>query len=140
MPEQFDRALAPVGREHTGAAELEEHAVAMPRQQRRDVVLAGAVEAAAAFRNVLTQQPVGADDDRLAGGAAGGVIDDDQMIADRVEHIDVALREHFAGVRHGAHFFVEHAIAKFLRAAHVGGGARQPNLERAEPPQGPGGL
>ena len=42
---------------------------------------------------------------------------------------------HFAGIRHRTHFFVEHAIAKFLRAAHVGGGARQPDLERAEPPE-----
>ena len=140
VPQELDRALRAVSRQNTGAAELEKPAFAVAREQRSDIVFAGAVEAAAALGDLLAQQPVGTDHDRLAGGSVGGVIDDDQMIADRVVGIDVALRDHLAGIRHSAHFFVEHAIAKFLRAAHVGGGARQPNLERAEPPQGAGGL
>src|SRR5262245_63607833 len=55
VPEQFDRALGAVGRQNTGAAELQKLAFAMTRQERRDVEFAGAVKAATALSDLLAQ-------------------------------------------------------------------------------------
>ena len=46
VPQQLDGALVAIGRQHAGAAELEEVRSAMAREQAADVEFAGAVEAA----------------------------------------------------------------------------------------------
>ena len=135
MPQQFDRALVAIGRQHAGAAEFEELQIAVARDQRADVEFAGGVEAAIFLRQRLAQQPIGADHRRPVDGlpVAGGMIEHQQMVADRVIGIDVAAREQPARIGDGGALLVENAIAQLLRLAHFGGGLRQPHLQRAEP-------
>src|SRR5437762_3975845 len=94
MPQQLDRALVAVRRQHAGAAELEEAELTMALDQAADVELALGVEAAVAVGGVLAEQAVGADYRGLALERAGavarqfrGVVDDQQVIADIVERI-----------------------------------------------------
>jgi hypothetical protein len=107
----------------------------MARQQRGDVELGRAVEAGVALRHVLAQQPTGADHARTAEPVRRRMIDHQQVIAQRIVGIDVAPRQECGGMRDSRHLLVEHVEAQPLGAAHVGGAARQPHLERAEPSQ-----
>ena len=134
MPQQLDRALVAVGRQHAGAAELEELQIGVARDQPADVEFARRVEAAIFLRQRLAQQPIGADHRRPVGvlAVAGGMIEHQQVVADRVIGIDVAAREQPARIGDGGTLLVENAIAQFLRLAHLGGGLRQPHFERAE--------
>ena len=134
VPQQLDRALVAVGRQHAGAAELEELQVAVARDQPADVEFARGVEAAMLLGQRLAQQPIGADHRRPVARmpVARGMIEHQQVIADRVIGIDVAPREQPAGIGNGRAFLIEHAVAQFLRLAHFGGGLRQPHFERAE--------
>ncbi len=132
VPQQLDRALVAIGRQHAGAAELQEFQAGVACDQGGDVEFAGAVEAAVPLRHVLTQQAVSADHRRLARRARRGVVDDEQMIAHRIERVDVAARQHRGRVRRRRHLAVEDLEAQPLRAPHVGRGPRETHLERAE--------
>ncbi len=57
------------------------------------------------------------------------------MIADRIESIDVALHYAVHGSGRSGHLLVKHLVAQPLRTAYVDSAARQPDLERTEPPQ-----
>ena len=137
VPQQLDRALVAVGRQHAGTAELEELQIAVARDQSADVEFARAVEVAILLRHGLPQQPIGADHRRAVGvlAVARGMIEHQEVIADRVIGIDVAAREQPARIGDGGTLLVENAIAQFLRLPHLGGGLRQPHLQRAEPAQ-----
>ena len=86
------------------------------------------------FRHVLAQQAVSADHRLLAADRRfGGMIDHQQMIANLVERILVAARQHRRGIRNGGAVLVEHAITQLLGALHVAFLLRKPHLESAEP-------
>src|ERR1700730_15953864 len=55
------------------------------------------------------------------------------MIADGIEVIDVALRDHSAGVRCRAHLLVEYSVTQLLCPAHLGCEASQAYFEGSEP-------
>ena len=59
-------ALAAIGGRDAGAAELEQPLAGMTRDERSDVEFAGAVEAEVRLRDVVAQQPIGADYRRRA--------------------------------------------------------------------------
>ena len=56
LPEQLERALVAIGLEHAGAAKLDELAVGLGPEQRRDVVFALRVEAVIEIGHILAQQ------------------------------------------------------------------------------------
>ena len=100
----------------------------MTRDQRRDVEFAGRVKAAIILGELLAQQPVGADHDRLASAQdvlGRAVIEHQQVVADRVEGVDVAAGEQPAGIGERRAFLVEHAVAQLLGLPHFGGGLRR---------------
>ena len=148
VPQQLDGALVAVGREHAGAPELEELHVLVAGDEAGDVEFAGGVEAAKVLCQRLTQQTIGADDRRPAGLAlARVVVDHQQVVADRVIGVDVAAGKHPARIGDGRTFLIEDAIAQLLRLPYLGGGLRQPYLQRTHPaealrrpqrPRGPG--
>ena len=106
----------------------------MALEQSVDLEFRRGVEAAMTLGDLLRKQTIGADDVRAAFlSVSGRVIDDQQMIADRIEGIDVAAGETRFGVRDRGAFLVEDAIAKPLRAAHFRRVAREPHFQRAEP-------
>jgi hypothetical protein len=108
----------------------------MTIDQAADIELVLGIEAAMVLRDILTQQPVGADHRLLAAHRwFGGVVDHQQMIADLVERILVALRQQGRGVGDRAAVLVEYAVTQFLRALDVAFFLRQPHFERAEPAQ-----
>ncbi len=136
VPQQFDRALVAVGRQHAGAAELEELQIAVARDQRADVEFAGGVEAAILLRQRLAQQPIGADHRRSVGGlpVAGGMIEHQQVIADRVIGIDVAAREQPARIGDG-----RHPLGRKRDSAASAPGALRRRSAPAAPPASRGG-
>ncbi len=88
------------------------------------------------FRHILAQQAVSADHRLLAADRwLGRVIDYQEMIANLVERILVAARQHRRGIRNGGAVLVEHAITQLLGALHVAFLLRKPHLESAEPPK-----
>ncbi len=137
MPQQFDGALVAIGRQHAGAAELEEVAGRGAASiSGADVEFAGGVEAAIFLGELLAQQAIGADHCRLAVRTSlAVVVEHQQVVADRVECIDVAAREQPAGIGQRRTFLIENAVAQLLRLAHFGGGLRQPHFERADAAQ-----
>jgi hypothetical protein len=90
-----------------------------------------------ALRHFPSQQTVGADNRRRAPEPTRGsrMIEHQQMVADRVEGIDVAARQKIHASRHRRHFLVENLVAQPLRAPHVDRPAREPHLERTHAPQ-----
>ena len=86
-PEQLDRPLRAVGREHAGAAELEEAPARMGLDERPDVELAGRVEAALPLGHLLAEEAIGSDDRRGAAGRprAGAMVEDEEMVAICIE-------------------------------------------------------
>jgi hypothetical protein len=70
----------------------------MARNQSADVEFVRAIESAVRFRHFLPQQPISADHSRRATQTPRlrRVIDDQQMIAERIERIDIAAREFVA--------------------------------------------
>ena len=64
---------------------------------------------------------------------ARGMIEHQQVVAERVIGVDVAAREQAARIGDCRTLLVENAVAQFLRLAHLGGGLRQADLQRAEP-------
>ena len=90
VPQQFDGALVAVGRQHTGTADFQEAQSAVALEQRADIVLADAVKTAVLRRHLLAQQPIGANHRGTARAVASGVVDHQEMVADRIEGIDIA--------------------------------------------------
>ncbi len=95
-----------------------------------------------AVGGVLAEQPIGADHGRLSLERAraferlfGSVIDDEQMVANLVERILVAARQHGPRVGDCGAVPVEHVVAQPLGPLDVLLGAREANLERAEASQ-----
>src|ERR1700677_1434669 len=77
-PQKLDHPLRTIFRMNAGAAEFQKSLARVTGEQRRDIELALAVEAAMFRRDLAAQQPVGADNLWLhpAEGIAGGEIDD----------------------------------------------------------------
>ena len=132
MPQQLDGALVAIGREHAGAAELEEAALGVARDQRVDVELAGGVEAGLAVGDLLAEQPIGADHRRRLAQPRCGMVDHEEVIAHRIEGVDVAPRQKRRGIRHRRHLAIEDLVAQLLRAADFLGVAREADFERAD--------
>ncbi|EPJ39382.1 putative protein TPRXL [Streptomyces afghaniensis 772] len=106
--EADDRAVAVVG-VHAGAADLDE--LGPDRGEGAQVELALGVQASGDRRALRRQQPVGADD------LAGRLLTDEQVVAVRVERVDVqpGLR---AG-QQGAQLPGEDVVPQPLRGTHV---------------------
>ena len=134
-PQQLDRALAAILLEHAGASELQKAQARMTREQRREIIFAGRIEAALLLRDIAAQQAIGADHLRLhlAEAVARGVIDDDEMIAEFVEAIGVAARDRGLGVGDRAALAEEDFEAQALRLADFLLAGSEPHLERSEP-------
>ena len=107
----------------------------MPRDQRVDVELAGGVEAGLAVGDLLAEQPIGADHRRRFAQPRRGMVDHEQVIAHRIEGVDVAPRQERRGVRHRRHLAIEDLVAQLLRAADFLGVAREADLERTDTPE-----
>ena len=91
----------------------------------------------------LPQQAIGADHARARKPEHDPrpiVIDDVQVIADRVESIDVAPRNQGRGGGDRRHFLVEDVVAKPLGAAHFMCFPRDLNFERAAAAEGLGKI
>ena len=61
------------------------------------------------------------------------MVDHQEVVADRIEQIDVAPRQIGGGVGDRRHFLVEHVEAQLLGAADFRRGAGEPHFKRAEP-------
>ena len=107
----------------------------MARNQSADVEFVRAIESAVRFRHFLPQQPISTDHGRRAPQPPDlrRMIDDQQMIAQRIESIDVAPRKLRRRICNRAAFLVENPIAQLLRLPNLGGFLRKPHFERAEP-------
>src|SRR6202012_4922207 len=116
-PQKLESALRPIGREHAGAAELEEPLAAVPRHERRDAVFQRAVEAVRRLGTILPQQTICADDFRfrLAEATDRRMIDDEQMIAGSIEGTNIAPDQRGGAIGSRAAFFVKHLVAQALR-------------------------
>jgi hypothetical protein len=80
-----------------------------------------------ARRDLLAEQPVGADDVQ----ARRGSIDHQQMIADRVISVDVAAKCPHRRGRLRAHLVVEDLIAERLGSGDLVAAAGEPNIQLA---------
>ena len=136
LPQQLERALVAIGLEHAGAAKLDELALGLGPEQRRDVVFALRVEPVIEIGHILAQQTIGAD--YLGAPPAPPIIgiapvDHEQMVEDRVEFVLVAPREDGERAGRGRHLLVENFVAEPLRAPDLALLAGEPHLEVAEP-------
>jgi hypothetical protein len=125
---------------NAGAPELQKALVGMPRQKRRDVEFALAVEAEIAFGDLSPQQAVGADYLwlRPAETIDAVDVDDEKMVATGVERADVAPHQR-RGLRAGRSALLEkHLIAQALRFADFLFCHRQPDLEGSKAPENGG--
>jgi hypothetical protein len=105
----------------------------MPFDELGDGEFVVGVEAAMALGHILPQEAISADHRQFAAQRRlAGMIDDQQMVADGVEAVLVALRQHGSGVRDRRTVLVEHLVAQLLRALDVALLAREANLERAD--------
>ncbi len=127
VPQQFDRALVAIGRQHAGAAELQEFQMAMARHQVVDAKFARGIEAAMRRRDLLALQPIGTDHGRSV-RVAGGVIDHQQMFADRIETVGVAAQQPRGEGRGRRTVLEEDAVAQALRAPDFGRARRRAAL------------
>jgi hypothetical protein len=133
VPEQLDRLFRAVGRQHAGAAQLQEAQALMRLQQRRDVELALGVETAMALGHILPQQAVCADNalPLLAKGAGRVMVDDQKMVADRVKPVGVAAQHQAGEIRLGRLLLIEHPVTEALRAPEVQRSPGQTDLQGA---------
>src|SRR6266849_2255714 len=136
VPQQFHRAFIAIRRSHAGAAEFEKFQIAVASNEGSDIEFAGAVESARSLRDVLTQQSIGADDRRRSLPLSCPVIDDQEMVAYRVEKVDVSPREIQRRVCDRRHLLVEHVVPQLLGPADFRRRAGKPDFKRAEPAEG----
>ena len=118
-PEQRDHRPAAMFRVHAGPPRLDQ--LAADARQAREVELGVGVKAPGFARALGRKQPVGADD------LLRGVLAHDQVVAVRVERIDVEAA--VAAWQARAHFLREHAMAQCLRLDHFTAGLRERDLE-----------
>ncbi len=109
-PDEPDHRAVPVVGVDAGAAHLDESGA--DYGERAEVELALGVEPAGDRRPLGRQQPVGADD------LTGRRVADEQVVAVRVEGVDVEPR--LRGGQQGAHLRGEDVVAQPLRGPDVG--------------------
>src|SRR5262249_18662082 len=135
MPQEFDGALGAVFGQHAGAAQFEKFQPALPLDQLREPVLAGGIKSAMTFRDNLAEQATGCDREtrRMSGGERN--VEDQQVIANRVEFVEIAPRDEVHGPGRRGHLLIEDSITQPLGTAHVDAAAGQADLERTQPPE-----